>query len=137
MSRSINLVIESQYLGPNLKNAIYNKLKCLEGTCSKDGCIMSVSQIGEIVSATIDRSNNTNIFNVRYNCDTFLPQLDTIYDATVVALFPEGNIIEVNYCSSVVAIVMNKNFPIDTKLSIVLKEIIYTDNKFQCVAQVI
>jgi DNA-directed RNA polymerase subunit E'/Rpb7 len=137
MSRSIKLEIESQYLGHNLKNAIYNKLKNLEGTCTKDGCILSVYHLGEIVSATIDRSNNTNIFNVKYDCNTFLPLLDTRYDAIVVSSFPEGSIINVNKCTSVVAIIMNKNLPIGDTSSVILKEIVYTDNKFQCVAQVI
>lgn len=137
MSRSIKLAIESQHLGPNLKNAIYQKLKCLEGTCTKDGCVLEITQLGDIISAYIDRSNNVNIFNVKYQSNVFLPVLNTTYTSVVVASFPEGTIINVNNCPCITAIVMNKNFPVGSHIDIILKEIVYIDNRFQCVAKVI
>ena len=129
-----NIFIPSSALGVNLYNAIFNALKAKEGTCSTDkGCILSIS-FNRIIEAY---ASLTNKFVVEYTYESFMPLVGVSYSSIVVAVYPEGSIINVNWCKHVTALILNKQFAVGTVVNVKLQEIKFNKNEFQCVAQCI
>lgn len=126
------VILSSSDLCPNIHGAIMSQLYKREGSCSKEGCIISITSLNKIYEAVIDPDGTIN-FSINYTYERFVPRVGLRCIATVTAVYPEGTIADVNSCVS--AILLNKSINIGSRIEIVLKELSFRDKSFRCVAE--
>ncbi|KAI8108175.1 hypothetical protein M9434_006205 [Picochlorum sp. BPE23] len=82
---SKELEIHPRFLGPKLKDEIYDRLRQeVEGYCTgKHGFVLAVTSLFSIGQGLIREGAGYARFNVQYRCITFMPHKGEVLDATV------------------------------------------------------
>jgi DNA-directed RNA polymerase II subunit RPB7 len=82
---SKELEIPPRFLGPKLKEEIYERLRQdVEGYCTgKHGFVLAVTSVYSIGQGMIREGVGNARFNVQYRCISFMPHKGEVLDATV------------------------------------------------------
>ena len=82
---SKELEIHPRFLGPKLKDEIYDRLRQeVEGYCTgKHGFVLAVTSLFSIGQGLIREGVGYARFNVQYRCITFMPHKGEVLDAHV------------------------------------------------------
>jgi DNA-directed RNA polymerase subunit E'/Rpb7 len=92
-----HIILEPMYLNSNIMNNLLEKLKILtDNECSKDiGYIIKINNIKNIISNSISTANSDIIFNIEYEALVLKPEVDKVYEGTVMGILSNGILIDI------------------------------------------
>ena len=89
------IILEHIYLDRNIMNHIKNKLNKLKNSCNKkDGYIIDILSLDEIIDHEISRSCNENIFLIKFNANIFKPKVGMKIKSKICMIYSEGILCE-------------------------------------------
>jgi DNA-directed RNA polymerase subunit E'/Rpb7 len=129
--------VPSCSLTRDLKTNIFTLLKNLEGTCTKkSGYIIKICSLDRIIKAYVNTADCSNSFIVECTIEAFYPEINVSYIAKILAVYPEGLIVEIKDCVTAFittdASVEASSF-VGSEIDVKLEEIIYVSGQFRCV----
>ena len=90
------ICLNSKYLNSNIyKHLLDTLINITSEMCTQDGYILKINRIVDILNHTIGRTNNDNIFNIKFEATIFKPQKDMKVTGTVCMIYKDGIFINI------------------------------------------
>jgi DNA-directed RNA polymerase subunit E'/Rpb7 len=91
------ICLNSKYLNSNIyKHLLDTLINITSETCTQDfGYILKINRIVDILNHTIGRTNNDNIFNIKFEADIFKPQKNMKVSGIVCMIYKDGIFINI------------------------------------------
>ena len=142
MQKTIQLEvkIKPENLHADLEKHILLKLKFeLTNTCSKkNGTIIEVMKIISIVDKLISNSSSDIICLVSLVVCVFIPEVDKTYNASVLNVYTEGVMLEINKIQKILVPKKTYNeihYVSGDVVKVKITDIMYYGNKFSCIGK--
>lgn len=151
----LNIEIEPIYLVRDIKTYIFEKIKekYINSCNEKNGYIVDIISVDDIISNTISQINNNVIFSVLCSVVVLKPEKDKNIDCTVNMIFnhglfvsnhklklliPTSNIKNYTYNSKTNQFESNNNFiKLNDKLLVKITDIKYSNKQYSCIGDFI
>ena len=90
------ICLNSKYLNSNIyKHLLDTLINITSEMCTQDGYILKINRIVDILNHTIGRTNNDNIFNIKFEADIFKPQKNMKVTGNVCMIYKDGIFINI------------------------------------------
>jgi DNA-directed RNA polymerase subunit E'/Rpb7 len=126
--------VPSFMLTKDLRQNILSILRSTkEGTCTKKfGCILSIVELLDIHDSKICIADRTNHFHVTYSFNSFMPEVDVQYNASVFKSYPIGIIATIEGCTSIKILTPPGQYSCGDDIKVRIREIQFADESFMC-----
>lgn len=130
--------VPSMMLTKDLRKNILSILcSTKEGTCTKkNGCILRIVELVEIIDALICTADKSNHFKVTYSYISFIPEIGIEYSASVFKSYQDGIIVIVNGYPSIKVLVPPGKYSCGDDVKVVIHELQFVDDSFMGVGDI-